>query len=292
MRKLLLFTLTVIWAVQLYAQVTKVNGTITDESGVPLPGATIKEKSTTNGVITDIDGKYSIGLRNPKATLVISFIGFTPKEIQVNSGLINVQLVADVISLSDVVVVGYGAQKKASIVGSISTATSQELKQMGTPNLSNALAGRVSGVVAMVGSGQPGGDDAEIYIRGVSTLNSDNSKPLILVDGVEREYTQLDPEDIESFSVLKDASATAVYGVRGANGVLLITTKRGAIGKAAITVNFKTTLQQPTRLMKYLNSYESAQLRNEALANDGLPARFSDTDLEHFRTHDIPLHIP
>jgi len=292
MRKLLLFILTIIWATQLYAQVIKVNGTITDESGVPLPGATIKEKSTTNGVITDVNGKYSIGLRNPQATLVISFIGFTSKEIQVKSNIINVQLVADVISLSDVVVVGYGAQKKASIVGSISTATSQELKQMGTPNLSNALAGRVSGVIAIQSSGRPGGDDAEIYIRGVSTLNSANSKPLILVDGVERDYTQVDPEDIESFSVLKDASATAVYGVRGANGVLLITTKRGEIGKASISVSYKATLQSPTRLMEYLPSYESALLRNEALANDGIAPKWTDAQIEHFRTHDMPYTYP
>lgn len=292
MKKLLIITLTLIWAAQLYAQVTRVSGTITDENGVPLPGVNISEKTTTNGVNTDINGKYSIVLRNPKATLVISFIGYTSKEIPVISDLINVQLEPDVVSLGDVVVVGYGAQKKASVVGAISTTSSQELKQMGTPNLSNALVGRVSGVVTMVGSGRPGGDDAEIYIRGVSTLNSANSKPLILVDGVERDYTQLDPEDIESFSVLKDASATAVYGVRGANGVLLITTKRGIIGKAAITVSFQTTLQQPTRLMKYLNSYDAAMLRNEALANDGLPPRFIETDLEHFRTHDSPFTHP
>ncbi len=281
-----------IWATQLFAQVTRVNGTIVDENSVPLPGVNIVEKSTTNGVITDANGNFSIGLRNQNATLVISFIGYTPQEVPVKSNTIKVQLKPDVISLNDVVVVGYGTQKKASVVGAISTASSEELKQMGTPNLSNALAGRVSGVITMVGSGRPGGDDAEIYIRGVSTLNSDNSKPLILVDGVERDYTQLDPEDIESFSVLKDASATAVYGVRGANGVLLITTKRGIIGKASVTVSFQTTLQQPTRLMKYLNSYDAAMLRNEALANDGLPARFTDEDLEHFRTHDSPYTHP
>lgn len=281
-----------IWATQLFAQVTRVNGTITDENGGPLPGVNIVEKATTNGVITDENGKYSIGLRNPNATLIISFIGYAPLELPVKSGTLNAQLKPDVISLEEVVAVGYGSQKKASIVGSISTASSEQLKQMGTPNLSNALAGRVSGVVTMVGSGRPGGDDAEIYIRGVSTLNSDNSKPLILVDGVERDYTQLDPEDIESFSVLKDASATAVYGVRGANGVLLITTKRGTIGKAAITVSFQTTLQQPTRLMKYLNSYDAAMMRNEALANDGLPPRFTEEDLEHFRTQDSPYTHP
>jgi len=292
MKKILIFTLTLLWAIQLYAQVTRVNGTIIDENGFPLTGVNITEKFTTNGVSTDIDGKYTILLRNPNATLVYSFIGYTSKEIQVTSDLINVQLEPDVVSLSDVVVVGYGIQKKASVVGAISTTSSQELKQMGTPNLSNALAGRVSGLITMVGSGRPGGDDAEIYIRGVSTLNSENSKPLILVDGVERDYTQLDPEDIESFSVLKDASATAVYGVRGANGVLLITTKRGIIGKAIISVNFQTTVQQPTRLMKYLNSYDAAMLRNEALVNDGLPARFTDSDLAHFKTHDSPYTHP
>lgn len=292
MKKLLIFIILVIGATQLFAQVTRVSGTITDENGGPLPGVNVVEKTTTNGVVTDTDGKYSIGLRNQKATLIISFIGYAPTELPVTSGILNVQLQPDVISLDEVVAVGYGAQKKASIVGSISTATSEQLKQMGTPNLSNALAGRVSGVVTMVGSGRPGGDDAEIYIRGVSTLNSDNSKPLILVDGVERDYTQLDPEDIESFSVLKDASATAVYGVRGANGVLLITTKRGVIGKASITVSFQTTLQQPTRLMKYLNSYDAALLRNEALANDRQTARFTDEDLEHFRTGDSPYTHP
>lgn len=292
MKKLILIIFSVIWAAQLFAQVTRVNGTITDENGGPLPGVNIVEKTTTNGVITDGNGKYSIALRNPNATLIISFIGYAPQEIPVKSGTLNARLIPDIISLEEVVAVGYGAQKKASVVGSISTATSEELKQMGTPNLSNALAGRVTGLVAIAGSGRPGGDDAEIYIRGVSTLNSANSKPLILVDGVERDYTQLDPEDIESFSVLKDASATAVYGVRGANGVLLITTKRGTLGKASINISYKTTLQQPTRLMNYLNSYESGLLRNEALANDGLPARWTDDELEHFRTHDLPYTYP
>ena len=292
MKKLLIFILTLIWTAQLSAQVTKVSGTVTDEKGLPLTGVNITEKSTTNGVMTDIDGKYIISLRTRNATLIFSFIGYTPQELVVGSDQLNIQLVPDVVSLTEVIVVGYGEQKKASVIGSISTASSAELKEMGTPNLSNALAGRVTGLISMVGSGRPGGDDAEIYIRGVATLNADNSRPLILVDGVERDYTQLDPEDIESFSVLKDASATAVYGVRGANGVLLITTKRGIIGKAAISVNFQTTLQQPTRLMSYLNSYDAAVMRNEALANDGLPARFTQTDLDHFQSHDSPFTHP
>ena len=292
MRKIFILIITVIWAFQLSAQVTRIKGTVTDQNGIPLPGATVKEQKTTNGVLTDVNGNYTISLRNPKATLVVSYIGYTAKEVPVTSGTVNVQLESDIISLGDVVVVGYGAQKKASVVGAISTASVKDLKQMGTPNLSNALAGRVSGLVAMVGSGRPGGDDAEIYIRGVATLNSANSKPLILVDGVERDYTQLDPDDVESFSVLKDASATAVYGVRGANGVLLITTKRGEIGKASITVSYKATLQAPTRLMKYLPSYESAILRNAALANDGIAPRWTAAQIEHFRTHDMPYTYP
>ncbi len=292
MKRLIIFILSVIWATQLLAQIVRVNGTITDELGSPMPGVNIIEKNTTNGVVTDLNGRYSIALQRENAVLVVSFVGYATKEIPAQSSQINVQLVPDVVALNEMVVVGYGTQKKASIVGAISTTSSEELKQMGTPNLSNALAGRVSGVIAMVGSGRPGGDDAEIYIRGVSTLNSDNSKPLILVDGVERDYTQIDPEDIESFSVLKDASATAVYGVRGANGVMLITTKRGMVGKANISVKFQTTLQQPTRLMSYLGSYDAALLRNEALANDGLPARFTEEDLEHFRTHDSPYTHP
>jgi TonB-linked SusC/RagA family outer membrane protein len=292
MKILTIIILTIFGAVQLNAQIARINGTITDENGVPMPGVSVVEKSTTNGVITDNEGKYSLGLKTQKAVLVVSFVGYGSREVAVNSSSVNVQLKSDVVALEDVVVVGYGVQKKESVVGAISTATAQDLKQMGTPNLSNAIAGRVSGVITMVGSGRPGGDDAEMYIRGVSTLNTDNSKPLVLVDGVERDYTQLDPEDIESFSILKDASATAVYGVRGANGVLLITTKRGIVGKPAITVSFQTSLQEPVRLMHYLNSFESATLRNQAYTNDGLTPPFSESVLTHFKNHDMPYVYP
>jgi TonB-linked SusC/RagA family outer membrane protein len=292
MKKILILFFTLFWASQVIAQVSRVSGTIVDENGQPLPGVNVTEKGTSNGVMSDVQGNFVLPLRTSGATLVFSFIGYTNQEIPVTSATLSVQLKPDVVSLNEVVVVGYGEQKKESVVGSISTASSAELKQMGTPNLSNALAGRVSGIVSMVGSGRPGGDDAELYIRGVATLNSANSRPLILVDGVERDYTQVDADDIESFSVLKDASATAVYGVRGANGVLLITTKRGTLGKASISARFNTTLQQPTRLMKYLNSYDAALLRNEALANDGLPARFTPEDIEHFKNHDSPFTHP
>jgi TonB-linked SusC/RagA family outer membrane protein len=274
------------------AQITRISGTVTDESGEPLPGVNIVEKNTTNGTVSDIDGNYSLSLQTPGATVVFSFIGFETQEIPANLTTIDVQMTAGSLGVDEVVIVGYGTQKKESVVGSIATTTSEELKQMGTPNLSNALAGRVSGVISMVGSGRPGGDDAEIYVRGVATLNSDNSRPLILVDGVERDFTQVDAEDVESFSVLKDASATAVYGVRGANGVILITTKRGKVGKPTISARYTTTLQQPTRLPTYLGSFEHALLRNEALMNDGLNPRFTEQDLQHFRDQDSPYTHP
>ncbi len=293
MKKFIILTIGIIvLGFHVTAQIARISGTVTDESGEPLPGVNIVEKNTTNGTVSDIDGNYSLSLQTPGATVVFSFIGFETQEIPANLTTIDVQMTAGSLGVDEVVIVGYGTQKKESVVGSIATTTSEELKQMGTPNLSNALAGRVSGVISMVGSGRPGGDDAEIYVRGVATLNSDNSRPLILVDGVERDFTQVDAEDVESFSVLKDASATAVYGVRGANGVILITTKRGKVGKPTISARYTTTLQQPTRLPTYLGSFEHALLRNEALMNDGLNPRFTEQDLQHFRDQDSPYTHP
>lgn len=293
MKKIIILTIgLIVLGFHVTAQISRISGTITDESGEPLPGVNIVEKNTTNGTISDVNGNYNLTLQRPGATIVFSFIGFEPKEIPANSPVLNVTMTTGSLSVDEVVIVGYGSQRKESVVGSIATTTSEELKQMGTPNLSNALAGRVSGLVTMVGSGRPGGDDAEIYVRGVATLNADNSRPLILVDGVERDFTQVDAEDVESFSVLKDASATAVYGVRGANGVILITTKRGKVGKPVISARYTSTLQQPTRLPKYLGSYEHALLRNESLVNSGLNPRFTENDLEHFKNQDSPYTHP
>lgn len=176
-------------------------------------------------------------------------------------------------------------------MGAISSATSEDLKQMGSPNLSTALAGKVAGVTFTVPSGRPGSDDAEIYVRGVATMSGD-SAPLVLVDGVERDYSQVDPEDVAQLSVLKDASATAVYGVRGANGVILITTKRGSKGAPKFNMNYTFTLQQPTRLPTFLGSYDHAVLRNESLANDGARPAFTEEDIEHYRLGDSPYTHP
>lgn len=275
-----------------YAQTGKVSGVVIDETGYPMVGVGVIEKgNTSNGTVTDIDGKFELSVDNPGCMLVLSYIGYDQMEVQASSSPMTISMNPSAVTLDDVVVVAYGVQKKESVVGAISTTTSEDLVQMGSPNLSTALAGKVAGVTFTVPSGRPGDDDADIYIRGVATLNG-NSAPLVLVDGVEREYSQIDPEDIASLSVLKDASATAVYGVRGANGVILITTKRGQKGAPKFNVSYKFTLQQPTRLPNFLGSYDHAILRNESLANDGALPAFTPEDIEHYRLGDSPYTHP
>jgi TonB-dependent SusC/RagA subfamily outer membrane receptor len=186
--------------------------------------------------------------------------------------------------LQEVVAVGYGTQRKATVVGAISTVSTKDLVQSPAANLSNALAGRLTGLTTVQNTGQPGKDDASLYIRGRSTWV--DARPLIIVDGVERErFTQVDPNEVETISILKDASATAVYGVRGANGVIIITTKRGTEQKPVVSMSAQYGLQQPTRLPNYLGSYETAILRNESFLNDGYsPAQlpFQPDALEAF----------
>ena len=184
--------------------------------------------------------------------------------------------------LDEVVVVGYGAQKKESVVGAISQVSSKELLKSPAANISQAIAGKISGVITSQTSGAPGADDMKIYIRGRASFAGDN-QPLILVDGVEREFSQIAPDDIESISTLKDASATAVYGVRGANGVMLITTKRGKEQKPTVSLTANWQIQSPTRQDTYLDSYNSVVLLEEALANDGLPSQYSASDIEMYK---------
>ena len=202
----------------------KVTGNVSDEKGEPLIGVTIilKNDSTVHA-LTDMNGNYSIIVPERKSVLSFRYIGFVPKEEVVNNRkVVNVQMVEDVGQLDEVVVVAYGAQKKESVVGSITT--------------SNNLAGTVAGVLAVQRSGEPGYDNSSFWIRGISTFQDAGQNPLVLIDGIERDLNNIDPEEIESFSVLKDAAASAVYGVRGANGVILINTKRGQVGKPRVTV--------------------------------------------------------
>ncbi len=267
----------------LFAQdARRVTGTVLDEGGLPLPGVNIVEKGTTNGTITDFNGQFAIDVA-PDAVITIMFIGYQTMDIPVASQTsINVTLKEETINIEDVVVVGFGVQKKESVVGAITSVGNEELMKSSSPNITQAISGRMPGVITTQSSGAPGADDAAIYIRGRASFAGDN-QPLILVDGVERSMSQIAPDDIQSVSVLKDASATAVYGVRGANGVIIVTTKRGKEQKpqVSLTVNYQS--QSPTRENTYLDSYNSVILLEEALANDGLASQFSASDIEMYR---------
>lgn len=267
----------------LFAQSKKVTGIVKDALGETIIGASILETGTTNGVITDFDGNFTINVSDDKAILKISFIGYATQDVPVaGKTSLAVILKEDSELLDEVVVVGYGAQKKESVVGAISQVSSKELLRSPAANVSQAIAGKISGVITSQTSGAPGSDDAQIFIRGRATFAGDG-QPLVLVDGVERAYSQVAPDDIESISVLKDASVTAVYGVRGANGVMLITTKRGKEQKPEVSLTANWQIQSPTRRDTYLNSYQSVSLLEEALANDGLPSQFDANALEMYR---------
>lgn len=260
-----------------------VTGTVVDETGEPIIGATVMEALTTNGAITDLDGNFTIQVKNENATLKITYVGMAAENIRVGSQRhINVTMKEEGQAINEVVVVGYGHQKKESVIGAISQVNADDLLSTPTANVTQAIAGKIPGVITTQTSGAPGMDDATINIRGRATFAGDGS-PLVMVDGVEREFSQVAPDDIESISVLKDASATAVYGVRGANGVILVTTKRGKDMKPEVSLTGNFMWGSPTRKPKYLNSYESVTLLEEALANDGLPSQYSASDIEMYR---------
>ena len=274
----------------------KVTGVVKDVNGEPIIGATVTVKGVSGGTLTDIDGKFSIDVPNENSVVVVSFIGFNSQEIKVGGrrSLI-VTLAEDVQSLDEVVVVAYGTQKKATLTGAISSVGTESLLKSPSASVANSLAGQLPGVSSLQVSGQPGADDAKIFVRGVGSLTEAAASPLILVDGVERDFFQMDPNEIESINVLKDASATAVFGVRGANGVILVTTRRGEEGKAKISVSSNVGLQVPTRVLETADSFTAASLYNEAQLNDGVAPdqlSFSAYDLERFRLGDDPIMYP
>lgn len=266
-----------------------ITGTVvTGDTNEPAVGATVYLRNSTTGTITDTDGKFSIVIEGLGGVLEFSYIGYKTQEVAlVGQSNINVTLQPDNEVLDEVVVVGYGSQRKESVVGAISTLDVTKLI-VPTSNLSTALAGQLSGIVAMSRSGEPGKNSAaDFYIRGVSSFTG-NTSPLVLVDGVERDLDLVDTEDIASFSILKDASASAVYGVRGANGVILITTKKGAVGKPQVNVRTEFGFTQPTKKPKMVNSAQWAELYNEAYSTN----YYSAEDIEMYRSGADPDLYP
>ena len=266
-----------------------ITGTVlTGDTNEPAIGATVYLRNSTTGTITDTNGKFSITVEGLRGVLDFSYIGYKSQEVAlVGQTSINVTLQPDNEVLDEVVVVGYGSQRKESVVGAISTLDVTKLI-VPTSNLSTALAGQLSGIVAMSRSGEPGKNSAaDFYIRGVSSFTG-NTSPLVLVDGVERDLDLVDTEDIASFSILKDASASAVYGVRGANGVILITTKKGAVGKPQVNVRTEFGFTQPTKKPKMVNSAQWAELYNEAYSTN----YYSAEDIEMYRSGADPDLYP
>lgn len=248
----------------------KVSGVVKDVGGITLPGVSIVQKGTTRGTSTDFDGNYSFELKSGNKTLVFSYLGFKTVEIPVNGKkVINVTLGEESESLDEIIVVGYGTQKKESVVGAITQVKGADLldRAAGITNVEEALQGNLPGVTTVLGSSVPGATDLKILIRGRSSWNGEGG-PLVLVDGVNRSMTDIDMNDIENLSVLKDASATAVFGVQGANGVILITTKRGQTGKAQLSLNVNSTIKMVSQLPEKLNSYDALTQVNSAILRE------------------------
>jgi TonB-linked SusC/RagA family outer membrane protein len=281
--------------IEIVIQTRNVTGRVTSqEDGLGLPGVNVIEKGTSNGTVTNVEGMYSLSVAEG-ATLVFSSVGYTRTEIEIgNRSVIDLMMVPDIQQLEELVVVGYGTQKRISVTGAIVSVENDELIKNPSASISHSLAGRVTGLTSVQFSGRPGADDASIYIRGVGSLSEARSRPLVLVDGVERSFSQLDPNEVESISILKDASATAVYGIRGANGVIIVTTKRGSEGAPRIRMTTSFGLQQPTKIVEMANSYNYAIKHNEATLNDNPNAfvKFSPEAVEAFRTGSHPQVYP
>lgn len=272
------------------AERIKVTGTVKDEAGITLPGVNVVVKGTIIGTTTDTNGVFTLEAPGD-GVLLFTYVGFGTVEQPINGkGHFTIVMKEGDTQLEEVVVVGYGTQKKVSVVGSISNIAPKVIKQTATTSLPNALSGRLPGIITRQTSGEPGFDAASIYIRGIATWGQ--KAPLVLVDGIERSISSVNPDEVESLSVLKDASATAVYGVKGANGVILINTKRGKQGKPQISFRTESAVLTSLAERNYIDGYEYASLMNEGLANVNKSPRWSDDELEKFRTGSDPYLYP
>ena len=266
------------------AQGHLISGTVVDANGVPLPGVTVLEKDTSNGVVSGLDGNYILTTSSSNIELVFSYLGFDTKTIEIQGKrYMDVILEENIESLEEVQVVAFQKQKKNSVIGSINTIKPSELKQP-TSNLTASFAGRLAGVISYQRSGEPGADNAEFFVRGITSFGTSNS-PLILIDGLEvsnDDLAKIEPDNIASFSIMKDATATSLYGARGANGVILVTTKEGVKGKAKVSFRYEVAHSSPSQTSDFLNGVEYMELYNRALRlrNPSAPLAFSKNKIE------------
>jgi len=272
------------FSLSMFAQNITVRGIVSDAAGEPLIGVTLQVEGETTGTVTDLDGRFVLLNVPSSATLLVTYVGMQPQSIPLNGRTtLTITMTEDTEMLEEVIVVGFGQQKKESVVGAIAQTNSKVLERTGgVSSLGQALTGNLPGVVTMTTSGKPGEEDPEITIRGVSSWNG--SAPLILVDGVERPMTGIDINSVATISVLKDASATAIFGVRGANGVILITTKRGEEGKANVDINVSTTMKTYSKLPELMDSYDALMLRNKVIENE---LGYAPSQWVNYRPQDI-----
>ncbi len=308
--KYALLAMLMFFSVGVMAQ-TNVTGTVLDDLGEGAVGAVVREKGTQGGVTTDVNGKFSIRVSKSNAVLTVSYVGFQSQEVALNGrNKVTIRLkMAESQNLDEQVVIGYGTASKVTLTGAVSSVKSEEILKSPVGNLGNALQGKLPGVQSVQYSGLPGEDDPVIRIRGIGSLNS--ADPLVLVDGVEREFSQIDPNEVADISILKDASATAVFGVRGANGVILVTTKRGEVGKPSVSVSVSSAVQQVSDFIEFADSYTYGKMYNYANITDALPmdqwpssatiddytpygdiVSFKQPAMQHFKDKDMPVTYP
>jgi len=276
------------------APLINISGRVLDENGEGLPSVNVKVKGTTILVATNAEGRFTLTNIDENAIIVFSYIGYQPQEIKAAKTMI-VKLLMQSSTLNDLVIVGYGTQKKGNVTSSVSQITRKDIASTPGASLQNMLTGKVTGLTTLQRTGQPGNDAAQIFVRGVSTLGGFNTAPLILVDDIPYEASQfarIDQNEIDQISILKDAASTAIYGIRGANGVILVTTRRGRLGKPIINLRTEMGANIAVKPFSPLNSYDAGILRNEALKNDGLPLQFTQEDLDLFKSGADPIGHP
>jgi TonB-linked SusC/RagA family outer membrane protein len=273
---------------------TAVTGTVVDAAGEAVIGASVTVKGATQATVTGVDGNFLLAVADNNAVLQVSFLGYVTQEVRVASavnGWLTISLVEETKALDEVVVVGYGTQRKVSVVASISTIEPAKLKTGVTRSMSNNLAGNLGGIIGVQRSGEPGYDNSQFWIRGISTF-AGGSSPLVLIDGIERSLDNIDVQEVETISVLKDASASAVYGVRGSNGVILITTKRGKVGKPVVNVQVEHAITQPAQLPEFLNAADYLTLLNDINMQQYGQYLRSPELIEKYRTGEDPDLYP
>ncbi|HEX8316432.1 MAG TPA: SusC/RagA family TonB-linked outer membrane protein, partial [Flavisolibacter sp.] len=295
-----LLILATLFAGNAFAQSKPVSGTVTDEKG-PVEGVSVVEKGVPgNGTTTNERGRFSLTLRGTSNTLVFTSTSYLPKEATVTDAPLAVTLASDPKGLGEVVVVGFARQRKITVTGSVSAVSGSSIRENPSASLQNGLVGKLPGFSSQQRTGVPGADGAAFFIRGQSSFTGSNT-PLIIVDDIEfsaDQFASIDPNEIESLSILKDAATTAVYGIKGANGVVVVTTRRGKTGSPKISFRTEYATMEPTILPKYLDAYSTALAANQAQINDNLyfgttrAAAWSDVDLQKFRTGSDPYTHP